>query len=130
MKIGELSRQSGCSVQAIRFYEKEGLLPEPERSEGNFRLYSIAALKQLLFIKNCRELDLGLEEVRQLINIQLSPNACCDDVNKMVDAHIQQVDSRMKALRNLKTQLKSLRFSCDDHQAVKDCGILQGLKQA
>jgi len=52
MKIGELSKTSGCSIQTIRFYEKEGLLSDPERTEGNFRLYDVTALKQLEFVKH------------------------------------------------------------------------------
>ncbi len=128
MKIGDLAQRSNCSIQTIRYYEKEGLLSKPKRSEGNFRLYSSEALEQLLFIKHCRELDLTLEEVRQLLNLQKSPDACCDDVSTMVDALIQQVDTRIKALRNLKSQLKLLRLNCGGAKAVKDCGILQGLK--
>jgi len=130
VRIGELAKLSDCSIQTIRFYEKEALLSEPERSEGNFRLYGSKTLDQLLFIKHCRELDLSLAEVRQLLSLQKSPDACCDNVNNMVDAHIQQVDARIRALRNLKSQLQMLRLNCRGAQAVKDCGILQGLKEA
>lgn len=56
MKIGELSKVTGCSVQTIRHYEKEHLIASAERSEGNFRLYDEAAVEQLLFIKQCRSL--------------------------------------------------------------------------
>lgn len=130
MKIGELAHKSGCSIQAIRFYEKEGLLPTPERSLGNFRMYDAAALEQLSFIRRCRDLDLNLGEVRLLLNLQQSPQACCEDINKMIDSHILQVNARMKALRNLKSQLQALRHSCDNRKAVKECGILKGLKEA
>ena len=51
MKIGELSKTTGCSIQTIRYYEKEGLLSTPERTEGNYRLYGERALKELEFIK-------------------------------------------------------------------------------
>lgn len=130
MKIGELAHKSGCSIQTIRFYEKEGLLPAPDRSAGNFRLYDTDTLEQLSFVKHCRDLDLNLAEVRDLINLQQSPEAGCEDIIKMIDSHILQVDTRIKTLRKLKSQLQALRHSCDHHKAVKECGILKGLKQS
>ena len=69
MKIGEIASLTGCSVQTIRFYEKEGLLESNRRSEGNFRLYDEAAVEQLNFIRHCRSLDLSLPEIRQLIDV-------------------------------------------------------------
>ncbi|MFO6312781.1 MerR family transcriptional regulator, partial [Pseudomonas aeruginosa] len=54
MRIGELGKKADCLVQTVRFYESEGLLPEPARSEGNFRLYDEVHLQRLLFIRRCR----------------------------------------------------------------------------
>lgn len=73
IKIGELSKVTGCSVQTIRHYEKEQLIASAERSEGNFRLYDEVAVEQLLFIKHCRSLDLSLPEIRQLLGLSRSP---------------------------------------------------------
>ena len=63
MKIGELAKKTGCQVVTIRYYEKEGLLPEPERSEGNYRLYSEADIERLRFIRHCRHHDMKLAEI-------------------------------------------------------------------
>ena len=71
MKIGELSKHSDCSIQAIRHYEKLGLLPQTQRSEGNFRLYDTQALQRLLFIKHCRHLDISLVEIKDLIQLKV-----------------------------------------------------------
>ena len=127
MKIGDLSKLTGCSVQAIRHYEKEQLLAASQRSEGNFRLYDEAAIKQLFFIKQCRTLDLRLSEIRQLLVLIRSPGAQCDDVNRMMDSHIQRVETRIQELAVLRDQLKDLRRSCSDQQSVDQCGILQKL---
>ena len=105
MKIGELSKVTGCSVQTIRHYEKEHLIASAERSEGNFRLYDEAAVEQLLFIKHCRSLDLSLPEIRQLLALNRSPGAQCDDVNRMMDRHIEQVEARIQELTKLNEQL-------------------------
>ena len=70
MKIGELAKLTDCQVETIRYYEREGLLPEPARSEGNYRLYTQAHVERLTFIRNCRSLDMTLEEIRSLLNLR------------------------------------------------------------
>lgn len=62
MKIGELAKLTDCQVETIRYYEREGLLPEPARSEGNYRLYTQAHVERLTFIRNCRSLDMTLKK--------------------------------------------------------------------
>ena len=127
MKIGELAKLTGCSVQTIRYYEKQNLLASTARSEGNFRLYDASAVGQLMFIKHCRSLDLALSEVRQLIELNQSPGMYCDDVNNMIDNHIEQVEQRMKELEGLRKQLISLRQSCSSNRTVGECGIMKKL---
>lgn len=127
MKIGELAKISGCSVQTIRYYEKERLLESIKRSEGNFRLYDSSVIEQLTFIKHCRSLDLTLSEIRQLLELNRSPDIQCDDINKMIDNHIDQVELRIDELNNLRRQLKSLRASCSSNRTIDQCGILQNL---
>ena len=127
MKIGELASVTGCSIQTIRYYEKENLLHSTQRSAGNFRLYDKAAVDLLLFIRHCRSLDLSLAEIRQLLALNHSPGAQCDEVNQMMDAHIQQVEDRIVELTQLRRQLKALRHSCSSERTVEQCGILQNL---
>lgn len=69
MKIGDLSRDIGLSIQTIRFYEKEGLIGVPERTEGRFRLFSSAQRSRLILIKTLRTLGLPLEDVRSVISV-------------------------------------------------------------
>jgi len=127
MKIGKLSKRTGCSIQSIRYYEKEGLLSTTLRSEGNFRLYDDEAVKDLNFILRCRSLDISLAEIRQLKDLKYRPNENCQDVNSIFDKHISQVDLKMKELRELKKQLKYLREKCSDKNIVNECGIIQEL---
>lgn len=127
MKIGELAKITNCSIQAIRYYEKEKLLHSIQRSEGNFRLYNEAAVEQLGFIKLCRNLNLSLSEIRQLIALKRSPNAQCDEVNLMMEKHIHQVETRISELIQLREQLVSLRDCCTDERTVEHCGILKSL---
>ena len=125
VKIGELAKLTGCSVQSIRHYEKEKLLATLRRSDGNFRLYDSATVDQLKFIKHCRSLDLSLAEIRQLIALNQQPGIGCDDVNRLVDSHIAQVALRINELQDLQDKLMALRTSCASQSTVKECGILQ-----
>ncbi len=127
MKIGELAKNSGCSIQTIRYYERENLIPVPGRSEGNYRVYNQSALNQLLFIKHCRSLDLTLKEIKLLLELKNTPDACCEDVNNMIDIHIDQVNIRIKELTALKQQLSELREACTDNLTIENCGILSNL---
>lgn len=127
IKIGELAKRTGCEVVTIRYYEKEGLLPEPARSDGNFRLYGAAHVERLRFIRHCRSLDMSLSEIRTLLGLRDSPTRDCGEVNALLDAHIQQVEVRMEVLLQLKRHLLALRETCSGARPVEACGILQGL---
>ncbi|MDR7333909.1 Cd(II)/Pb(II)-responsive transcriptional regulator [Roseateles asaccharophilus] len=130
MKIGELSAASATPVETIRYYEREGLLPAPARTEGGFRVYDAAQLERLQFIRHCRGLDMSLTEVRTLLRVKDDPGAECGDVNALLDAHIGHVSQRIRELRALERQLKDLRQRCGTGQAASQCGILAGLSQA
>lgn len=130
MKIGELSAASATPVETVRYYEREGLLPAPARTEGGFRVYDAAQLERLQFIRHCRGLDMSLDEVRTLLRVKDDPGAECGDVNALLDAHIGHVSQRIRELRALERQLKDLRQRCGTGQAAAQCGILAGLSQA
>ncbi|MBU3069201.1 MAG: Cd(II)/Pb(II)-responsive transcriptional regulator [Candidatus Thiodiazotropha taylori] len=129
MKIGELAKSSGCSVQTIRYYEREGLISAPSRSEGNFRLYDSHTLEKLLFIKHCRSLDLALKEIKQLIQLQSSPESNCDEVNNMIDTQLNLVESRIEELKKLHLELSALRHRCERPNTIDQCGIIEGLAE-
>ena len=127
MKIGELAKRSGCSIQTVRYYEKEGLIPVPARTDGNFRLYNTATLERLSFIKNCRALGLTLSDVKHLLLLQYSPDTRCESVNEMIDVHLQIVETRIADLQNLLRDLKRIRHKCGHARPIAQCGILNEL---
>lgn len=127
IRIGELSRRTGCEVVTIRYYEKEHLLPAPARSEGNYRLYGEAHVERLQFIRHCRSLDMSLSEIRDLLQLREHPAQDCGQVNAMLDAHIRQTEEQIAALQQLKQHLLVLREKCGGVREMQACGILQGL---
>ncbi|HED1413141.1 TPA: Cd(II)/Pb(II)-responsive transcriptional regulator [Serratia marcescens] len=127
IRIGDLARRTGCEVVTIRYYEKEGLLPAPARSGGNFRLYGDVHIERLKFIRHCRSLDMTLSEIRALLTLRENPAQDCGDISTLLDAHIQQVNVRMGALLQLREYLVVLRGQCSGARPIQTCGILQGL---
>jgi Cd(II)/Pb(II)-responsive transcriptional regulator len=127
LKIGELAKKTGCLVETIRYYEREGLLFEPARSEGNYRLYTDIHVERLQFIRHCRVLDMTLEEIRNLLKFRDAPDENCTKVNALLDEHIEHVSNRIKELRLLQKILRGLRSQCEQSRAIKDCRILQSL---
>ena len=128
MKIGELAKLTDCPVETIRYYEKEGLLPPPARTDANYRTYTQAHTERLVFIRNCRSLDMTLEEIRSLLNLRDSPQDQCESVNALIDEHIHHVKARVDSLLALQAQLLDLRQKCGEGPDGEHCGILQQLE--
>lgn len=130
MRIGELAKRAYCDVETIRFYEQDNLLDSPAREANGYRLYADKHLQQLKFIRHCRSLDMGLPDVRKLLQLQSNPELACDDINDLIDSQIARIHQKVEALRLLEQQLHSLRESCHSHNKIRDCGILKNLEQA
>ncbi|MEO7108182.1 MAG: Cd(II)/Pb(II)-responsive transcriptional regulator [Rhodoferax sp.] len=131
MKIGELAQSAQCTVETVRYYEKTGLLSEPSRTAGNFRVYGPEHLERLRLIRNCRALDMSHEEIHSLLRLASQAGDDCGAINAVFDQHIAHVDARIRELTQLKHQLSTLRQRCQSgigsDRSVTACGILQGL---
>jgi Cd(II)/Pb(II)-responsive transcriptional regulator len=127
MKIGALAAATGITPASIRFYETEGLLPAPTRTDGNYRDYTDGHCERLQFIRRCRSLDMELDEIRALLRFKDAPGEDCAGVNRLLDAHVGHVALRIRELRALQAQLKTLRQQCATIQDTGRCGILQEL---
>ncbi|MDO5667981.1 MAG: Cd(II)/Pb(II)-responsive transcriptional regulator [Alcaligenaceae bacterium] len=130
MRIGELSKLADCPVETIRYYEREGLLPEaPRNLQNNYREYQSKHLERLIFIRRCRALEMSQEEIRLLLVARVEPNASCASVNSLIDRHLVDVKSRIKELRALAEELSHIRSQCGEARVAKDCGILHELER-
>jgi Cd(II)/Pb(II)-responsive transcriptional regulator len=130
MRISELAKRTSCDIETIRYYEKSGLLPEPARTSSGYREYQPEHQERLQFIRHCRSLQIGLPEIRSLLEVKSNPSAGCQSVDELLDHHIGRVQFQMDALRMLEQQLISLRSQCREPHSVEECGILQNLNEA
>ena len=127
MRIGEFASAAKVDVETVRFYEREGLLPPPKRLENGYRTYDASHLRRLTFIRHCRSLDIGLDDVSVLLNTLDAPGSRCEKVDTVIDAQLARVRSRIQSLRVLERELRALRSRCDTPSAASACGILEGL---
>lgn len=130
MKISELAERAGTPIDTIRYYERQGLLPEPARADNNYRVYDAGHAERLAFIRQARGLDMSLDEIRTLLAWRDRPGADCGAVNALVDEHIGHIATRIRELRALEKQLRTLRAQCAQASDTAHCGILVGLSQA
>lgn len=128
MKIGELASRAGCKVVTVRYYEKEGLLDGPERSEGNYRIYGQDSLERLLFIRRCRKHGMSLAEIRALLDYCRDPGQGCGWINGLIERHIAEVDAQIAELSHLKRHLQGLLRECPGREAG-ECGIVSCLRR-
>ena len=127
--IGALARDTDCPPETIRYYEREGLLPPAVRTAGNYRVYNGTHLERLVFIRNCRSLDMTLEEIKQLLRFRDVPQSECGAAHALIDEHIVHIGERIAELEQLQNQLQALRRQCQPVGDAKKCGILDRLEQ-
>lgn len=123
--IGELSRRTGVKVPTIRYYETEGLIAEPMRTDGNQRRYGQADLDQLGFIRHARDLGLPMSAVRALLDLGAHPEQPCADVDEIAREQLAAVRKRIAQLRRLEAELTRIAASCDGRHPISDCNVLR-----
>jgi DNA-binding transcriptional MerR regulator len=128
VRIGELSRRTGCKVVTIRYYEREGLLRAPDRTGGNYRDYGQEDLDRLAFVVHCRRHGMGLEDIRRLLAFRDSPQRDCTWVGELVGSHIRELDRQIASLEHLKAHLADMLASCACGADGKGCGIMRMLR--
>lgn len=123
---GEIAKLGGVNPETIRYYERNGLLPEAPRSEAGYRLFDSTAVRRIHFIKRAQAVGFSLHEIKRLLDIKVSVDATRADVREMVSTKISEIDEKLAALNAMKHTLLSLETLCsgDDHP-VSECPILE-----
>src|SRR5579871_6138826 len=130
MTRGELARHGQVNPETIRYYERNGLLPLPERSEANYRLFDAAAVERIRFIKRAQAVGFSLEQIKALLDLQSSPEATSGDVREMVSDKFSEIDRKIAALQAMRDELNTLYDDCPggDHP-TDECPILESFAE-
>lgn len=129
VKIGAVAHKTGMGVETIRYYEKIGILPQPDRAINRYRLYGDDHIRRLFFIKRCRELGFSLETVRSLLALADDSHRTCDQVRDVAQVHLRGVKERIEDLHNIESALQELISSCEGGPSP-ECTIIETLRES
>jgi MerR family mercuric resistance operon transcriptional regulator len=126
LTIGAVSRQTGVSIETIRYYEKIRMLPPPPRTAGGRRVYGTEEVRKLSFIRRGRELGLTLGDIRGLLRLGMPGQASCLQVCAVATRHLDDIRARIADLQKLEQRLSSTIAQCAD-SAPDECAVLDAL---
>lgn len=126
--IGQLSRATGCKIPTIRYYERIGMLPEPDRTAGNTRLYAFNDVSRLSFIRCCSELGFSQAAIRELLDLTDHPDASCEAVTQIAQTHLEDINRRIDRLSTMKAELEQMVASCRGGRMAQ-CRIIERLAE-
>lgn len=126
LSIGKLAKAADVKVPTIRFYEQIGLLPEPDRTDSDRRMYGEASVRRLAFIKHARQLGFPIEAIRTLLDLADNPDRACYDANALAQEQLTAVDAKIAQLQALRGELKRMVDAGCQGQAA-DCRVIETL---
>jgi MerR family copper efflux transcriptional regulator len=129
LTIGTVAKRVGVAIDTIRYYEREGLLPEPERRASGYRTYGEGAIAQLRFIRRAKDMGFTLEEIRELLALSTDRQRGVKAVKKRVEQRVAAIDTRIGELQRVRDGLVQLVESCPGHGAPEQCPILRALSE-
>ena len=125
LKIGQLAQRAAVNLQTIRYYEREGLLPEPPRLSSGYRLYSDSMVRRVRFIKRAQEIGFSLAEIRELLSLRADGQR--NEVRAIAQAKIADIEDKMRTLKAMKTVLNRLTERCSGCGPASECPILESI---
>ena len=126
MRIGELAQICNCPVETIRYYEKIGLLPPPDRQANAYRNYKVMHQKWLQFILRNKELGFSQSEIRRLTDLAHQLQPACAEVHELLREHVNDVRKRIRELKRMERALVRLKTQCRDG-TLHDCPVIDEL---
>jgi len=129
MKVGELAREAGVNIETVRFYERQGLLPEPFRRASGYRDYDAEGLRRLRFIRRLKALGFSLAEITSLLSLGMGTGDRCGEVRRRVAGKIADLDVKIQFLEGLKAALEDLAAGCVAAGTSSDCPLLDSLER-
>ena len=127
MRIGQVAKAAGVGIDAVRFYEREGLIRAPARRPSGYRDYTPDVVVSLRFIRCAKELGFSLKEISELLRLDASEDATPADVRGRAEAKLEVLEERIRSLQRMRRALRKLVESCPGKGPLSDCSILRAL---
>jgi DNA-binding transcriptional MerR regulator len=127
LKIGDVARLSGIGIEALRFYERGGLLGRPSRTASGYRVYDRAVLQRLDFIKRAQVLGFSLDEIKRIIADKQAGKSPCREVREIVRHRLAELDERMKEMRRYRNELGAALMKWEETGELDGhvCGLIE-----
>ena len=128
LTIGKVASRAGVGIETVRFYEREGLIAEPPRSESGYRHYPEDTVARLRFVKKAKALGFSLKEIRELLSLKAKPSGSCADVRSRATDKIENINQKIAALEAMRRALVGLVEECAGTGPRTECPILNALE--
>lgn len=128
LNIGEVAKQTGITVETVRFYEKQGLIAAPPRSVSGYRQYPPETVKRVQFIQNAKAVGFTLKDIAELLALHRKPGTSCSDIKLRATQKIEEVEQKIHELQNIRNALGRMIMKCGDGNDLSDCPILEELE--
>lgn len=124
----QVAKCTGITLEAVRFYEREGMIPEPPRTEAGYRQYPEEVLPRIHFIKKAQSLGFSLPEIRELLCLRVDPQTTAADIRQRAEKKIVEIDGKIQSLQQMRTALVHITQTCHGSGPVSECPILEALE--
>ncbi len=129
LTISRVAEKANVNIETVRYYEKQGLLVQPPRTQSGYRIFSNGTVERIRFIKRAQELGFTLSEVKILINICDGRESDCGDVKSFAHKKIAEINLKIRDLERIKTELEDLYEQCPGEGPVDKCPILKRFQE-
>jgi MerR family transcriptional regulator, mercuric resistance operon regulatory protein len=130
VRTSEVAAQAQVNAQTLRYYERRGLLPEPERTRSGYRAYTADAVRVVRFVKRAQQLGFALDDIEDLLHLADGGPASCEEARTMARIRIADLQQRINELAGMRDALTQLVDTCDQPRTERECPILRDIETA
>jgi len=127
LRIGEVARLAGVNIQTLRYYERRGILEQPQRSRSGYRQYPVETVELVRMIKRAQKLGFSLDEIERLLRIRKGGNGACTRARDIAAHKLRLLNERIEELADVKRTLEELIRDCQPRRPAEDCGVLSAI---
>lgn len=129
LTIGKVAGLAGVNVDTLRYYERRGVLPPPERTSANYRVYTEDAVLRVRFVKHAQELGFSLAEIKELLELRVNGTASCADVRDKAMGKVADLENKIRSLEAMRRVLTRLADECSEQGPLTACPVLDALDE-
>ena len=128
LSISQVAKEAGVNIETVRYYERLGLIPEQPRTDSGYRIFSTEVVQRIRFIKRSQDLGFTLAEIQELLALTESEGCTCGEVRQFTSQKLEEVESKIRDLENIKSVLQNLLSKCGEG-TINTCPIIEKLQE-